>query len=95
MNVQDNIKILDEEITKLSTEKMTPSLAQSLNTYFGAKNAIESLVLKDGKSAPTKQNEPAQEVTDVVGANKEELFPTLQEFRQNHTERNLNNLTPF
>ena len=41
MDIYDNIKILDEEIEKLSREKMTTSTAQLLNAYYGAKVALE------------------------------------------------------
>ena len=91
MNVQENIRILEEEIIKLSTERMTPSLAQSLNTYFGAKMALEGLLNNSSKSVLNIQNKPTHEDIGFVAVEKE-LFPTLIEFNQNHTEHNLKKL---
>lgn len=89
MDIQENIKVLEEEILKLSVEKMTPSLAQNLNAYFGAKNALESVLYKN---ILRNQNEDIQEVAVLVNADEKELLPTLKDFRQNHTEHNLQKL---
>lgn len=92
MDIQENIRVLEEEILKLSVEKMTPSLAQNLNTYFGAKSALESVLYKNNKNISRNQNEDIQEVAVLVNADEKELLPTLKDFRQNHTEHNLQKL---
>lgn len=93
MNIQENIRFLNEEIIKLSAETMSPTLAQNISAYFGAKIALESLLGNsigiDNKNLLLYNK--GQENT-YVNVSREELFPTLTEFRQNHTEHNLKKL---
>ena len=63
MSVQENIHVLEEEILKLSNEKINSSIAEKLNIFYGAKNALENIGVKDlelGKWRFLKENEIQQ-----------------------------------
>lgn len=79
MSIQDNIRILDEEMVKLSMEKMTPSLAQNLNAYFGAKIALESLL----------KNPTTKEAVIIEQSTYNEYLPTINKYMQEQNEHNL------
>jgi hypothetical protein len=78
MDIQDNINILNAEIEKLSVEKITTSTAQLLNTFHGAKMALEELT-----QPLTKK------VQDDIMSGENETPLITNEFFFTHTIRDL------
>ena len=92
MNIQNNIKVLDEDIRKLSNEKINNSIAQTLNVYYGAKIALES-ILKENNKSVLAYNETLDEGQKITSINNNvEYLSSANEFFQNHTEHNLKKL---
>ena len=79
MNIAENIRILEEEIQKISTKEMTPSLAQNLDTFYGAKNALESLL----------KNPTTKEAVIIEQSTYNEYLPTINKYMQEQNEHNL------
>ena len=92
MNIQENIKTLNDEIEKLSKEKITNSIAQTLNVYYGAKNALES-ILKENNKSVLVYNETTEEEQKITSIDNDvEYLSSVNEFFQNHTKHNLKKL---
>ncbi|MEE0840859.1 MAG: hypothetical protein U0L72_10025 [Acutalibacteraceae bacterium] len=86
MSVQENIHVLEEEILKLSNEKINSSIAEKLNIFYGAKNALENIGVKD--LTKTADNDIIQQDGKML-QKSERLF---SEYLRNRTLRDLQKL---
>lgn len=86
MSVQENIHVLEEEILKLSNEKINSSIAEKLNIFYGAKNALENIGVKD--LTKTADNDIIQQDSKML-QESEWLF---SEYLRNRTLRDLQKL---
>lgn len=86
MRVQENINILEEEILKLSNEKINSSIAEKLNIFYGAKNALENIGVKD--LTKTADNDIMQQDSKML----QESERLLSEYLRNRTLRDLQKL---
>lgn len=86
MSVQENIDILEEEILKLSNEKINSSIAERLNVFYGAKNALENIELK--KLTKSTDNDIIQQDNTML----QKPSQIFSEYLENRTLRNLQKL---
>ena len=86
MSVQKNIDILEEEILKLSNEKINSSIAERLNVFYGAKNALENIELK--KLTKSTDNDIIQQDNTML----QKPSQMFSEYLENRTLRNLQKL---
>lgn len=86
MSVQENIHVLEEEILKLSNEKINSSIAEKLNIFYGAKNELENIGVKD--LTKTADNDIIQQDSKML-QESEWLF---SEYLRNRTLRDLQKL---
>ena len=86
MSVQENINILEEEILKLSNEKINSSIAEKLNIFYGAKIALENIRLKD--LTKTADNN----IIEQDGKMLQESDQLFSEYLKNRTLRDLQKL---
>ena len=89
MIIENNIDVLNEDLHKLSREKITNSSAQTIGLYYMAKIALENILNK-------KQISTSETKTDESVAKKTSDFevaiytlPNVKEYFANHTENNL------
>ena len=92
MDIQKNIDILNEDIEKLSQEKINNSIAQMLSAYYGAKIALESILNKNGKTTTDIEKTTPQIENKTFINELDNAFPTYNKYLQEHSEHNLKKL---
>lgn len=87
--VRENIKILEEDIEKLSKEKITNSTAQMLSTYYTAKIALESVLNKNNEFILPQKEIVEYTTISNDGSTIQSMFPSFTTFQSNHNLHNL------
>lgn len=86
--INNNITVLEEEIKKVSSEKMSMDNAQTIAFCYMAKIALEKLLSEKEEKDILPQNKNATEKKYERNSTFS-LVPTLDIFLKEHTEHNL------
>ena len=80
--IKENIQILEEEIIKLSNEKITSSSAQIIASLYCSNLALKELLKEEGESIPFYQ----ESATEGEIRSESTIIPSLQTFYNSHNE---------
>lgn len=87
--VRENIKILEEEIKKMSKEKITNSSAQILSSYYTAKIALENVLCNESEFILHENKIAEYNTKSNDDCTIQSMFPSFSALQSNHNLHNL------